>query len=73
MFFTLYTLFVCLFVCQQEYERQQTKLEKMEKLNQPPAKLEAVSFKINKHSLLYIQLHIVMANMQKYLFCIFLK
>lgn len=25
----------------QEYERQQSKLEKMEKLNQPPAKLEA--------------------------------
>jgi len=38
----------CLF---KEYERQQSKLEKMEKLSPPPAKLDAVSLKWNNKQL----------------------
>ena len=49
--FLYHIVFVYLLTHQQEYERQQSKLEKMEKLNQPPAKLEAVSSQ-NKHNTL---------------------
>ena len=64
--FLYHFCFVYLLTCQQEYERQQSKLEKMEKLNQPPAKLEAVSSPFCKHNLLIL---FVMTESRKICVC----